>query len=99
MVEEELKKYANLFNDINFEDIKNNKIFSPKRNNKISEILLCQLLPSISNMLEITKNKLYAFEIIELFHKKYIYLNEENLQSLFLLISNDKEEIQKMKNT
>ena len=98
MVEEELKKYTQLFSDINFEDIKNNKLFSPKKNSKISEIIFSQLLPSISNMLEITKNNMYAIEIIELFHEKFIYLNEDNIESLFLLISNDKEEIQKMRN-
>ena len=97
IVEEELQKFGKLFPDSNLEDIKNNKNFSPKINNKISEIIFSQLLPSITNMLEITKNNMLAVEIIELFHKKYNYLTEEKIQCLFQQITNNKDDIENMR--
>ena len=98
IVEEELIKLEQLFPDITLEGIKNNKNFTPKKNNKISDIIFSQLLPSLTNMLEITKNNMYAIEIIELFHNKYSYLSEENMQCLFQLVSTDKEDIERMRN-
>ena len=98
MVEEELKKFVKLFPDIALEDIKNNKNFNLKQNLKISDVIFSQLLPSITNMLEITKKNDYAIEIIELFHEKYIYLTEDKMETLFLLTKADKEEIERMKN-
>ena len=53
MVEEELKKFVKLFPDIALEDIKNNKDFNWKQNLKISDVIFSQLLPFITNMLEI----------------------------------------------
>ena len=97
IVEEELQKFGKLFPDSNLEDIKNNKNFSPKINNKISDIIFSQLLPSITNMLEITKNNMLAVEIIELFHKKYNYLTEEKIQCLFQQITNNKDDIENMR--
>ena len=98
IVEEELIKLEQLFPDITLEGIKNNKNFTPKKNKKISDIIFSQLLPSLTNMLEITKNNMYAIEIIELFHNKYSYLSEENMQCLFQLVSTDKEDIERMRN-
>ena len=97
MIEEEFKKFSELFDDITFEDLKNNKQFSPKINNRISDILFSQLLPSITNMLEFTHNKIDAIEIIELFHEKYTYLTEDKMKNLYQIISNDEEEIKKIK--
>ena len=97
LVEEEFKKFAEFFDDINFEDIINNKEFSKKINNKISDILFSQILPSITNMLLCINNKMDAVELIELFHEKYRYLSEDKIQGLYLAISSDEEEIQKMK--
>ena len=85
VVEEELKKFIKIFPDITFEDIRNNKIFPPKISTKISEILFSQLLPAITNLLEVTKKNMYAVEIIEIFHEKFSYLTEEKIEALFQL--------------
>ena len=98
MVEEELKKFVKLFPDIDLEDIKNNKDFNSKQNLKISDVIFSQLLPSITNMLEITKKNMYAIEIIELFHEQYKYLTEDKMETLFLLTKAGKEDIERMRN-
>ena len=98
MAEEELKKFVKLFPYITLEDINNNKNFDKKINTKISDVLFSQLLPSITNMLEVTKKNMYAIEIIESFHEKYTYLTEEKMETLFSLIKAEKEEIDRMRN-
>jgi hypothetical protein len=82
---------------IDLNDIKRNKTFSTKINSKISDVLFSQLLPSITNLLEITNNKAYAVEIICLFQEKYIYFTKESAESLFSIVSKDKEEVQKLR--
>jgi len=96
LVEEELLKIGELLK-ISLSDIKSNKTFSEKISNKISDVLFSQLLPSLTNMLEITNNKTYAVEIIYLFQEKYIYFRKDNVESLFNMVSNDKEEVQKLR--
>ena len=96
LIDEEFLKIGEMFK-IELNDIKSNKTFSIKINNKISDVLFSQLLPSLSNLLEITNNKTYAFEIICLFQEKYIYLTKESAESLFSIVSKDKEEIQKLR--
>lgn len=96
LVEEELLKIGELLK-ISLNDIKSNKTFSEKISNKISDVLFSQLLPSLTNMLEITNNKEYAVEIIYLFQEKYIYFRKDNVESLFNMVSNDKEEVQKLR--
>ena len=90
MVKEELKKFANIFPDVTFDDIEKNKDFNKKINTKISDILFSQILPILTNMLEVTKDKMYVVEIIEFFHEKYIYLNKDKIESLYKVISDNK---------
>ena len=96
LIEEELLKIGEMFK-IDLDDIKSNKTFSKKINSKISDVLFSQLLPSISNLLEITNNKTYAVEIIYLFQEKYIYFTKESAESLFSIVSKDQEEVQKLR--
>ena len=97
MVDEELKKLVDTFDDFKLEDIKEKKDFSPNFKNRISEVIFSQLLPLITNMLDITKDKLKAIEIIETFKRDFIYLKEEKIKSLYDSISNDKNEIEQLK--
>ena len=98
IIEEELKKLVNLFKDITFKDIQDNKEFPKKKELKISEIIFSQLLTYITNLIDINQNKKLAIEIIELTHEKYKYLTNDKMNSLFEIISENKEEIQKMRN-
>ena len=96
LIEEELLKIGEMFK-IDLNDIKRNKTFSTKINSKISDVLFSQLLPSITNLLEITNNKAYAVEIICLFQEKYIYFTKESAESLFSIVCKNKEEVQKLR--
>ena len=97
MVDEELKKLVDTFDEFKLEDIKEKKDFSPNFKNRISEVIFSQLLPLITNMLDITKDKLKAIEIIETFKRDFIYLKEEKIKSLYDSVSNDKNEIEQLK--
>lgn len=98
IIEEELLKLVNLFKDISLKDIQDNKEFPKKREQKISEVIFSQLLTYISNLVDITHDKKLAIEIIELTHEKYKYLANDKIDSLFGIVSENKEEIQKMRN-
>ena len=98
MIDEELKKFISLFDDISIQEIKEKKNFSEKVNIKIGNIIFAQLLPSLPNMLEIVKNKINAIEIIEIFKQNYIYLSKENINGLLDAISSNKDEIEELLN-
>ena len=98
MVDEELKKLVGNFTELRLEDIKEKKDFPPSLNNRISEVIFSQLLPLLSNMVDITKDKLNAIGIIETFRSDYIYLKEANINSLYDAISTDKNEIESLRN-
>ena len=97
IIDEELKKSVIMFKDITFKDLQDNKEFSKKRESKISDIIFSQLLTYISNIIDITHDQKVAIEIIELTHEKYKYLTNEKMENLFEIISQNKEEIQKMR--
>ena len=98
IIEEELQKLVNLFKDITLKDIQDNKEFPKKRELKISEVIFSQLLTYISNLIDINHDQKLAIEIVELTHEKYKYLTNDKMESLFGIISENKEEIQKMRN-
>ena len=98
ITEEELHKLVNLFKDITLKDIQDNKEFPKKRELKISEVIFSQLLTYITNLIDITHDQKLAIEIIELMHEKYKYLTKDKMDSLFEIISENREEIQKMRN-
>ena len=98
IIEEELQKLVNLFKDITLKDIQNNKEFPRKRELKISDVIFSQLLTYITNLIDITHDRKLAIEIIELTHEKYKYLTYDKMDSLFGIVSENKEEIQKMRN-
>ena len=98
IIEEELQKLVNLFKDITLKDIQDNKEFPKKKELKISEVIFSQLLTYISNLIDINHDQKLAIEIVELTHEKYKYLTNDKMESLFGIISENKEEIQKMRN-
>ena len=88
----------NLFKDITLKDIQDNKEFPKKRELKISEVIFSQLLTYITNLIDISHDQKLAIEIIELIHEKYKYLTKDKMDSLFEIVSENREEIQKMRN-
>lgn len=94
----ELEKFVSFYQDINIKDIENiSEKITDKLKLKLGDLLFSQILPNINNMVEFNINKELIFNIIEEFHKKYKYLNDENINCILEVISNDKEEIKKLK--
>ena len=65
---------------------------------KIQEILFSSLLPNISIMSDLNIDKRIILKIIDEFLTKYNYLEEHNINNLYALISNDNQEISKLRN-
>ena len=98
MLDEEFKKLISLFPELNLDDIHKNKTYSEKLNAKINNVIFSQLCSIINNLKFFTNNNLYAIELIETFKKKYTYLADKNVEPLYLIISNDKNVIEELKN-
>ena len=76
--------------------MKNN--ISKKMSDKIEELLFAQIAPSIHNMIEFNINKTIIAKIFEEIVIKYDYLGKDKIDCIYNLISNDKQEIEKIKN-
>ena len=76
--------------------MKNN--ISKKMSDKIEELLFAQIAPSINNMIEFNINKTIIAKIFEEIVIKYDYLGQDKIDCIYNLISNDKQEIEKIKN-
>ena len=64
---------------------------------KFNDVVFSQLLAYITNMVFFIEDKKIILKISDEFIKKYDYLSNENLDALFGIISNDKEEIEKLR--
>lgn len=96
-IESEFDRFLLMTNGpkINIDKIENiPKSFLPK----IQEILFSALLPNISIMADLNIDKRIMVKIIDEFLTKYNYLDEQNINNLFSLISNDNQEISKLRN-
>ena len=78
-----------------FEKISNN--LSDKAKMRLSEILFSQLLPYVNNMKEFRLDKVTVLQITDKFCEKYKILNEIHSESIYGLISDNKEEIKQLR--
>ena len=76
--------------------MKNN--ISKKMSDKIEELLFAQIAPSINNMIEFNIDKYIIVKIFEEIIIKYDYLGQDKIDCIYNLISNDRQEIEKIKN-
>ena len=65
--------------------------------NKIEELLFAQIVPCINNMIEFNIDKVIIMKILEEFISKYDYLKKEKIECIYNIISNNKEEIEIIK--
>ena len=94
LIIKEFIKYQNVHkeNDI---FMKNN--LSDKSQDKIGELVFSQLMPSVNNMNELNVEKKIIARVCEEFINKYNYLNQNNVDILYGLISQDIEEINSLR--
>ena len=63
----------------------------------VAEILFSQLMPHITNMVELNVDKKLIVRICEEFINKYNYLDQNNIDILYSVICQDKEEINSLR--
>ena len=92
-------EFERLENDSNLPIIKSNRNepMTDEVKSKFNDVVFSQLLAYISNMIYFISDKKIVLKIADEFIKKYDYLSNSNLDTLFGIISNDKEEIEKLR--
>ena len=74
-----------------------NEPMTDEMKSKYNDVVFSQLLAYITNMMFFINDKKIILKISDEFIKKYDYLSNSNLDTLFGIISNDKEEIEKIR--
>jgi len=96
MIKYEFIRFQNNYHVNNF-NIEENINITKKVQDKLNEIAFSQLLTFITNMMDFEIDKRIIIKIIDEFIEKFNYLSDKYKQSLFELISHDKEEIEKLR--
>ena len=85
-----------IFPENNF-DVQENINITKKIKDKLNEVVFSQLLTFITNMLDFEVDKRIVLKITDEFIEKFNYLSDKNKESIFGIISPDKEEIEKLR--
>jgi hypothetical protein len=92
MIDKEIDKFVKMREDIKKTDIiYNQDNLNEKLKTKVSELLFSQLLPYVNNMNEFHVPLKNIVQITETFSQKYKLLTEAQKESIFGLISDNKE--------
>ena len=92
-------EFKRLERDTNFPlfKVRKNEPMPEEIKTKFNDVVFSQLLAYITNMMIFIKDKKIILKISDEFIKKYDYLSNSNLDTLFGIISNDKEEIERLR--
>ena len=96
IIVKELMKLQQRLEDKNINIFMKNNI-PTKISNKTEELLFAQLVPCINNMVQFNVDKKITVKVIEEFIHKYDYLGKKNIDTIYNFLSNDKDEIKKLK--
>ena len=96
MITNEFMRYQNNLQDKNINIFMKNNI-PVNISNKLDELLFAQLIPNIKIMVEFNVDKKIIIKIMNEFIHKYDYLNKDHINTLYNIISKNKEEIEKLK--
>ena len=96
MIKQEFIRFQKVFPDNNF-DVEENINITQKIKDKLNEIVFSQLITFVTNMIDFEIDKRIIVKIIDEFIEKFEYLSDNYKQSIFELISSDKEEIEKLR--
>ena len=98
MINLEIKKYLEMHPEVKIEDFeKISDNLGDKARMRLSEILFSQLLPYVNNMKEFKLDNAIILQITDKFCERYKALNEIHSESIYGLISDNKEEINKLR--
>ena len=93
-------EFSRLENDLNLPYFSADKKMNITKEikSKFNDVVFSQLLAYITNMIYFIPDKKIVLKISDEFVQKYNYLSNSNLDTLFGIISRDKEEIEKLRN-
>ena len=93
-------EFSRLENDLNLPYFSADKKMNITKEikSKFNDVVFSQLLAYITNMIYFIPDKKIVLKISDEFVQKYNYLSNSNLDTLFGIISQDKEEIEKLRN-
>ena len=93
-------EFSRLENDLNLPYFSADKKMNITKEikSKFNDVVFSQLLAYITNMIYFIHDKKIVLKISDEFVQKYNYLSNSNLDTLFGIISQDKEEIEKLRN-
>ena len=95
-IKSEFERYQKSNPEIDLNVEKNKNI--PKRiKDKLSDIIFSQILPFTNNMVDFGIDKRIIVKIIDEFTSKYSFISEHNLAATFGVVSENKEEIERMR--
>ena len=98
MISQEIDKFITYHPEITKDIILNNPVkMSDKIKFKLSELLFSQMLPYAKNMTEFKLPLKTIVEIIENFCQKYNYLNDKHKESIYGIISDNRDEIENLR--
>ena len=98
MVNNEITKYLEMHPEIKKEQFeKLSDDLGDKAKMRLSEILFSQLLPYVNNMKEFRLDNAIILQITDGFCERYKVLNEIHSESIYGLISDNKEEIKRLR--
>ena len=78
-------------------DIEKSENIPDRIKSKIDEIVFSQLLSFITNLNDFELDKRVIVKIADEFIKKYNYLSENNIESIYQIISKEKDDIEKLR--
>ena len=96
MITSEFARFEKTYPETNF-NVEQNINITKKVKNKLNEIVFSQLLPFVSNMNDFEIDKRIILKITDEFVAKYDFISSTNLESLYGMISSDKNEIEKLR--
>ena len=96
MIKNEFSRFETVFPEANFNVEKNINI-TEKIKQKLNEVVFSKILTYSSNMKEFEIDKRIILKIIDEFVEKYNYLSKNNLDNIYLMITEGKDNIEKLR--
>ena len=96
MIKQEFIRFQKVFPENNF-NVEENININKKIRDNLNEVVFAQLITFVTNMKDFEIDKRIIIKIIDEFIEKFNYLSDNHKQSIFEIISPDKEEIEKLR--
>ena len=96
MMKQEFIRFQKVFPENNF-NVEENININKKIRDNLNEVVFAQLITFVTNMKDFEIDKRIMIKIIDEFIEKFNYLSDNHKQSIFEIISPDKEEIEKLR--